>query len=143
MKRKGGFNPKRRLKSSVLSPEEKKSLERNIRYGGNPEHKKNPGDFGLSPPSIPRQGKTLCDNAEVFSRNEALRILQVGVKKGLVSEQIRNGWPQNLWSVAPNGTPIEAQLENEHNGTYHGYPLQDRDPFAEIIMQAWEDSNEE
>lgn len=35
------------------------ALSRKATYGGNPEHKRNPGDFGLSPPALPRQGKSL------------------------------------------------------------------------------------
>jgi len=30
------------------------ALSEKATYGGNPEHKRNPGDFGLSPPALPR-----------------------------------------------------------------------------------------
>jgi len=103
----------------------------------------NPGDFQLSPPSDPRQGKTLCDNVEIFRRDEALRLIREGIRRGLVSEQRRNMWPQNIWAVAPNGMPVEAQLENSANGTYHGYPLQDADPFAWEVRKTWEARDEE
>jgi len=117
-------------------------LEKKIRYGGNPEHKKNPGDFGLSPPSDPRQGKTLCDTAGVFTRKEALELLRTGIRRGLVSVQVRNGLPQNIWSVAVNGVPIEAQLENPEMAIYHAYPLQDIDPFAKNVLELWGKNNE-
>ena len=51
-------------------------LARRARYGGNPEHKRKPGDFGLEPPSSPRQGKTLCDVSGVFTRSRAARLLK-------------------------------------------------------------------
>jgi len=61
MKRRNNkFNPKRAL--AELTPENLQlcaSLAQKVKYGGNPEHKKNPGDFGLSPPSDPRPGKSL------------------------------------------------------------------------------------
>lgn len=34
-------------------------LASQVKYGGNPEHKRNPGNFGLTPPSGPRPGKSL------------------------------------------------------------------------------------
>jgi hypothetical protein len=40
-------------------------LASKVRYGGNPEHKRNPGDFGLQPPSCPRPDKSLCDGIGV------------------------------------------------------------------------------
>ena len=106
-------------------------------YGGNPEHKRNPGDFGLQPPSFPRQGKSLCDNAQVFTRSEAIRLVKEGLRRGLISSQERNGWPQNVWAVATNGTPLEAMLENATSGTYHGYPMLDSDPLAEVVLARW------
>jgi hypothetical protein len=137
IKKRTEFNPKRRI---LVNPEDVfdlTELAKKIRYGGNPEHKKNPGDFGLSPPSDPRQGKTLCDTAGVFTRKEALELLRTGIKRGLVSVQVRNGLPQNIWSVAVNGVPIEAQLENPEMAVYHAYPLQDIDPFSKIVLELW------
>ena len=65
-----------------------KQLATKITYGGNPEHKRNPGDFGLQPPSQPRQGKTLCDEAEIFTRRDAQSLL----RKALAA----------VWSVGKN-----------------------------------------
>lgn len=106
-------------------------------YGGNPEHKKNPGDFGLSPPAMPRQGKSLCDEAEIFSRQEALSLIKRGLEQGLVSVQERNGWPQNVWAIAPNGVPLEAMLENSATGAYHGYPMLPFDPLIKDVEARW------
>ena len=54
------FNPKRRLyPEEGLRPRQQiLSLAIDgVRYSGNPEHKRNPGDFGLNPPSSPKGGK--------------------------------------------------------------------------------------
>jgi hypothetical protein len=138
------YNTKRRF----LSIEESGTLLRlaelakRIRYGGNPEHKKNPGDFGLTPPASPRQGKSLCDAAGVFSRREALKLLREGMRRGLVSDREVSGWPRNIWSVLDGEQPIplEAQLENCVTGCYHGYPLPASDPFAAEVIARWENS---
>jgi hypothetical protein len=112
-------------------------LAQSISYGGNPEHKKNPGDFGLTPPSGPRLGKSLCDAIGIFTRGEALTILKNGLRKGLVSERFDGSWPKNIWSVTEDGRPVEAQLENAAMGSYHGYPMPDSDPFAADVLDRW------
>ena len=106
-----------------------------LRYGGNPEHKRSPGDFGLTPPASPRPLKTLCDQVHIFTRSEATRLLRAGFKKGLFSVQERNGWPQNVWAVTDAGQPLEAQLESD--GQYHGYPMQEADPFCKEVLDRW------
>lgn len=115
-------------------------LAEKVRYGGNPEHKRNPGDFNLSPPSNPRQAKTLCDEVGIFKRAEALAVLREGLRRGLVSIQERNGWPQNIWAVV-NGRSLQAMLENAEQGTYHGYPLQEDEPLADEVLKRWESLN--
>jgi hypothetical protein len=137
-RRYGVYNPKRKLRT--LTDEDAlrvSAMAESVTYGGNPEHKKNPGDFGLTPPSYPRAGKSLCDVAEVFTRAEALAILKAGLEKGLVSEQDKNGWPKNIWALDHAGIAFEAQLENPDLGTYHGYPMPDNDPFADEVRQRW------
>jgi hypothetical protein len=115
-------------------------LAEKVRYGGNPEHKRNPGDFNLSPPSNPRQAKTLCDEVGIFKKTEALALLKEGLRQGLVSIQERNGWPQNIWAVV-NGRSLQAMLENAEQGTYHGYPLQQDEPLADEVLKRWESLN--
>lgn len=120
------FNPKRKLLTPAqvqARADELKSLADRANYGGNPEHKKNPGDFGLTPPSDPRQGKSLCDVAKIFNRDEAKKLLQTGLRHGLVSDRMTGEWPKNVWSVTDGGFAMEAQLENPELGTYHGYPM--------------------
>jgi hypothetical protein len=110
-----------------------------VKYGGKPDHKKNPGDFGLHPPAGPRLNKSLCDVIGVFKKREALELLKEGVRRGMISNQVRNGWPKQIWSMTSDGTPLESQLENAVLGTYHGYPLPDGDPLADVIKKAWKE----
>jgi hypothetical protein len=105
------FNPKRSISSAPVQAELAR-LAAEVRYGGNPEHKRNPGDFGLTPPFSPRADKTLCDPAGILRRADALDLLREGIRRGLVSEQTRNGYPQNVWAVTADAIPLEAQLEN-------------------------------
>jgi hypothetical protein len=141
MRRYGQFNPKRRLLTPAQAQaraDELGQLAARVGYGGNPEHKKNPGDFNLTPPADPRQGKSLCDVAEIFKREEAVKLLQAGLRKGLVSDRMTGDWPKNVWSVTDDGFALEAQLENPALGTYHGYPMPDTDPLAGEVLRRWE-----
>jgi len=109
-----------------------------VRYRGNPEHKRNPGDYGLSPPGAPRPGKTLCDQVGIYTRAEALTLLREGLQRGMFSLQERGGWPQNVWAVTERGEPLEAQ--HEAQGVYHGYPMPEADPFREKVLDRWRSS---
>ena len=140
MRRRGEFNAKRQVRSA--SQAEASDLARlvgTVSYGGNPEHKSDPGDFGLTPPASPRPDKTLCDRAGVRERRVALLLLRAGIRKGLVSRNERNGFPKNVWAVDESGLPFEAQLENPTSGVYHGYPMPSSDPFSEEISRLWEE----
>jgi hypothetical protein len=141
MKSRQNPSPKRCIRakdpSDAAYVERLKVMAETVIYGGNPEHKRNPGDFGLDPPSLPRQGKTLCDGANIFSRAEALSLLRQGIRRGLVSEQVRGGWPQNIWAVTASGIALEAMLENRVTGAYHGYPLLDDDPLTALVFERW------
>jgi len=81
MRRRKSFNPKRRIQQAC-DPDEIERLAEAVSYGGNPEHKRNPGDFGLSPPAAPRPDKTLCDRAGVFDKREAEELLRQGIRQG-------------------------------------------------------------
>lgn len=136
------FNPKRRiLGSGAADSEQLGKLSGLVVYGGNPQHKGNPGDFGLTPPTDPRPGKSLCDVAEIFSRRAACRLLQRGLCKGLISDRQVDGWPKNIWAVTDKGVPLEAQLENAGLGSYHGYPMPDSDPLAREVLRRWGSHN--
>jgi hypothetical protein len=135
------LNPKRRLAGSASGQPERLAaladLARRTRYGGNPEHKRHPGDFDLDPPSDPRLGKTLCDDAGIVRKEVALGYLQEGLRRGLVSIQSRGEWPQNVWAVSAEGVALESQLENQMRGVYHGYPMPDDDPLRTEILGRW------
>lgn len=140
MKKRQTLNPKRRLKPSPLNPGETEALRvlaEKVGYTGNSDHKRNTGNFGLDPPLGPRPGKTLCDDSNIFQIGVARRLLKEGARRGLISHQQRNGWPQNIWSVTNRGIPLEAQLENQETGDYHGYPMSNNDPFREAILKRW------
>ncbi|MBF0438321.1 MAG: hypothetical protein HQL93_04280 [Magnetococcales bacterium] len=137
------FNLKRQIRQAPRNNNEEEllnDLAGRVGYGGNPEHKRNPGDFALTPSSSPRPDKTLCDDAAIFSRSEAVALLQKGVRKGLISIREKNGWPQNIWAVSVQGGPLEAQLENAERGVYHGYPMPQADPFRQDVLNRWSQS---
>lgn len=140
MKKRRAFNSNRRFKDSVVI-QTLDLLVKKVRYGGNPEHKKNPGDFGLTPPSQPKADKSLCDEIGIFRKIEAENLLREGIRRGLVSQQERKGFPQNVWAVTQGGKPVEAQLENAEAGVYHGYPMPESDPFFDEVLSRWEVSN--
>ncbi len=137
MKRKKAYNPKRRFVTdgNVLMLEE---MAVRVRYGGNPEHKRNPGDFGLTPPAQPRPDKTLCDDIKLFSKAEAERLLKEGIRKGMVSQVHREeGFPQNIWAVTTGGVPVEAQLENPCTGYIMDTRCHTTIPFSRQVIQKW------
>ena len=132
------FNDKRKIKKLTnVELQHCSELANKVSYGGNPEHKMSPGDFGLTPPSGPRPGKSLCDIVNIFSKRTALEHLQSGLRKGLISERRYGEWPKNIWSVTMKGFALEAQLENPETGTYHGYPMDESDPLATEIIKRW------
>lgn len=140
------FNPKREILE--CTPNDIPFLEylyAKVTYTGNPQHKKNPGKFGLNPPSDPRAMKSLCDEVFVFTPSKALSLLKRGIERGLISVQKTTiGFPKNIWSVIKlkdgKEVPLEAQLENPHAGTYHGYPLPKTDPMHEKVLEKWRTS---
>ena len=137
IKKRRTFNPKRGFATSPAKAD-LEQLAGEVQYTGNAEHKRNPGDFGLPPPLGPRPGKTLCDGANVLKLKVAVKLLKEGVRRGLVSKQVRNHFPQNVWAVTDDGIPLEAQLDNQVTGTYHGYPMREDDAFREKVVTKWQ-----
>jgi hypothetical protein len=131
------FNTKRRIRPWPIDERVLKGLAKRVRYGGNPEHKRNAGDFGLDPPTSPRADKTLCDGTGIL-RDTAIALLREGIRRGLISIQERDGLPQNIWAVSQGGIALEAQLENQATATYHGYPMTAGDPLAAEVLRRWE-----
>ena len=130
------FNLKRRIRPNGLAVRGGVDLGRSPRYVGSPLHKRSPADFGLNPPAAPRPSKTLCDGI-VTERRVAQDLLSRGFSRGLISVQMRNEWPQNIWAVTDSGVALEAQLDNEEQGTYHGYPMTQDDPLREEVILRW------
>lgn len=130
------FNKKRRVQKrpdpSVLT-----FLAQTVKYRGHPYHKQNPGNFRLTPPAQAMPGKTLCDDVGIFTREVAQELLRLGAARGLISVQTHGRFPQNIWSMSTEGFPLEAQLENHEQGTYHGYPMLGADPFRDIVISLW------
>jgi hypothetical protein len=111
-------------------------LARRVRYGGHPEHKRDAGDFKLTSPAAPRRGKSLCDDAAVFRRQEAVVLLRTAFERGLVDARwAGKQWPKLVWAVSATGVPLEAQREAE--GVYHGYPMPEGDPLRDEVMARW------
>lgn len=137
MRKRKGYNPKRRLADADhWSQEKRKAMADKARYGGNSEHKTKPNNFGLKPPVNPRPGKTLCDGNQEFAKSQAEALLRGGLLRGMISLQKYNGWPQNVWAVL-DGEPFEGQLENRDQGIYHGYPMPADDDFRITILKEW------
>lgn len=109
------------------------------KYRGSPLHKRSPADFGLVPPSSARQSKTLCDAVEHFkgpgAREAAQRLLEDAFTRGLLSVQLRGGWPQNVWCVLSGDVVLEAMLDEPCRGVYHGYPLAQGAPCTSLYAR--------
>lgn len=130
------FNPKRRLHEG-LDPTRALFLAESVTYIGSPHHKRAPGDFGLTPPSSPRPGKSLCDGVGIFQKNVARELLKMGAAKGLVSRDADQNFPRYIWIVTKSGDVLEARCDDTERGTYHGYPLARHDPIVELVLKRW------
>lgn len=86
MPRRTKFNRKREIQEAS-DLEVMARLAKRVKYDGSPDHKRNPGDFNLTPPAQPQDDKTHCDDVGITRRNDALRLLREGVGRGLVG-----GW---------------------------------------------------
>lgn len=116
-------------------------LRKRPKYVGNPLHKKNPGDFGLIPPSCPSSKKNLCDLVDIFNRNIAQNLLEKGLRRGFLSKSLDGEWPRNIWALSEKKIPLEARLD-QATGTYHGFPMSRNDPLYAEILENWESCNE-
>ena len=134
------FNNNRKI-CRDCNPEKLAQLANLVDYSGNQAHKrKKLGDFGLIPPAVARPYKTLCDGVGIHTKQEALQLLKSGIDKGLISQQFRGQFPQNIWAVTDDGFPLEAMLSNRSQGIYHGYPIPETDPFRHEVLKHWSQS---
>lgn len=126
-----------RFRESRLDATEKAFLHANARYEGSPDHKRNPGDFGLTPPASPRKDKTLCDEVAVFLVAQARELFARAIDGGLVSEGTgQNDFPRRMWLVHVNRV-YELKLGGSLTGSYHGYPVRRSNPYYDLIVKAW------
>ena len=130
----------RQVRKTRLSDAEKRFLLAEAAYEGSPYHKRNPGDFGLTPPSLPRADKTLCDDARVFERAKAVELFERAIQNGIVSVATKDGgFPGQMWVVDDHGRVFELIYGGSKAGRYHGYPVRDVDPLSERIRAIWGD----
>lgn len=133
------FNNKYRVLATpdfICRKRELEELAEKAIYTGNPKHKKNPGDFGLTPPADPRPNVSLCDNAGIFARSAAQELLRQAFLKGLVDRRWAQGeWPRVVWMVH-NDIVLQAMYGMQ--GQYHGFPLDGAEPICEDVKKAWE-----
>jgi hypothetical protein len=126
-----------RRKLCWLTEEEKLVLLERACYEGSPLHKRNPGDFGLTPPASPRPDKTLCDIAEVLTLQKAKHLLESAIKKGVASESRQaQHFPTSLW-VVDGEHVLEARYGGSRLGYYHGFPIPKDQALYELIRQWW------
>lgn len=129
---------KRAIRSAPLTDEERAVLRASAAYEGSPHHKRKPGNFGLIPPTAPRPDKTLCDEARISRREDAIRLFDRAIERGLVSEaKAPDGLPKQLWVMDEQGQVFEAMYGGSVAGRYHGYPIRRADPLFDEIAAAW------
>jgi hypothetical protein len=134
---------RRTMRATPLTAQERKFLHEHAGYEGVPYHKRNQGDFGLTPPAAPRLEKTLCDEANVTRRAVAAALLAQAIDGGLVSDgEGAPGFPRQMWVVDEGGQVFEAMYGGSRAGLYHGYPIRRNDPFFEDVVRAWGKQND-
>lgn len=142
-------NPKRSFVSRTDWQNKKDvyaTLAKEVCYDGKPEHKDNPGDFGLTPPRDPRQDKTLCDVAGIFLKAVASELLRKGIQLGLVDTRVnKKNFPRHVWAVHTDEKGEKHVLEGKPSysdkGFYHGYPLLEGDALRQTVLNEWERRN--
>lgn len=130
-------NPKRRIAPpDLLSIEEKELLLRVSRYVGSALHKSKPANYGFHPPINPRPHKSLCDDKRSIPLQEAQRLFESGIRKGMVSTHREGNLPKYVWSVDEQGEAYEAKLGNEG---FHGYRLNEENESAmrNLVLHEW------
>lgn len=127
----------RKIRAQRLSNDERTFLRKCASYEGSPLHKRDPNDFGLTPPTNPRPDKTLCDEADIFEKRRALELFERAIEVGLVSEATAaNDFPKQLW-VVDGERVFEVMYGGSKAGCYHGYPIRRSDPLFNQVVAAW------
>jgi len=133
-----GNNPKRRIaKRGFFTKQELDGLASTARYQGSPHHKTRPADYGFEPPVAPRPSKSVCDDMRIVRRDEARRLLQAGIRLGMVSSHLEGQWPKYVWAVDDFGEVYEAKLGHDQL-RYHGYRLAEDDgAMRKWVIAEW------
>jgi hypothetical protein len=130
-------NPKRRIvPRDSFRAKDREALLKAARYVGSALHKRTPSTYGFHPPTNPRPHKSLCDDVRAIPLDEAQRLFEEGVEKGMVSTFREGGLPKYVWSVDESGEAYEAKLGNDG---YHGYRLsEETEPdMRKLILREW------
>ena len=128
----------RSIRVQPLTDEQRAFLSAHAQYEGSAFHKKEPHNFDLTPPSNPRQDKTLCDEAGIFDKQIAFELFARAIQVGLVSEKDKvDGFPAQIWVVDRDGRVFEIMYGGSRTGRYHGYPVRRVHPLFEKISLAW------
>ena len=133
--------PKRRAMltaADAVDRDELQRMETMAVYRPSPYYKAHSLSGARRAVPAPRPDKTICDGPSAGSHRNAIELLRAGFRRGMVSRQIRRGWPRNVWAVDEDGVVYEAQLSNAETGEYHGYPMKQGDGFAAFIAAEWE-----
>jgi hypothetical protein len=128
----------REIRATTLNAEERTFLRANAAYEGSPFHKRDPNNFGLTPPTYPRPDKTLCDEAGITDKAIAYALFSRAIEVGLVSRAWNDGFPKQIWMVDAGNQVFEAIYGGSRRGRYHGYPVRLRDPLFDQVRAAWE-----
>lgn len=115
-------------------PEELDTLAERARYGPNRHHKRKMFD-GCA--GSARLDKTLCDGAWANTQQKSEALLREGIRRGMISEQTHNAWPQNVWAVDQQNEVYQANLTNSGTGEYHGFPIRGEGSFLSLIRSEW------
>lgn len=107
-------------------------LQENVTYEGSPKHKQNPRLYGLEPFLGSRGDATLCDRDANFQPEDFAQLNEM-IRKGLQAELV--GENNIFWVVADSGWIYEARVTNIEQFQYHGYPVRDTEPIAELVYQ--------
>jgi hypothetical protein len=127
----------REIRNTPLSNDERAFLRAHAAYEGSPFHKKEPNNFGLTPPTYPRPDKTLCDEAGITDKAIAFALFARALEVGLVSRAWKDGFPKQIWVVDDGNQVFEVIYGGSTTGRYHGYPVRLRDPLFEQVRAAW------
>ena len=134
-------NDKRRLLPEPPSQLIESLLEA-VTYAPSSKHKRNPHLYGLPPFDGPRGDATLCDEHASFQpaqMREIPSLVQRGIRAGLLGATQRV-----IWTVADNGWIYEGRQTNADTSEFHGYPVRESEPIAELVYQrfvAWVDEH--